>query len=105
MQCSSFTTTHTASLYKWQLGCAGGKAFEREGIIKELLSGQFLLSQLFLLSGFGSRVPSCIALLLPDSIFPLGFVGLLIAGHNNQLKKGSWHLWGCFPFQEGKSIV
>lgn len=32
-------------------------------------------------------MPSCIALLLPDSIFPLGFFLFLIAGHNNQLKK------------------
>lgn len=32
-------------------------------------------------------MPSCITLLLPDSIFPLGFFLLLIAGHNNQQKR------------------
>ena len=103
MRCSSFTATHMAALYKWQPGCAGGKAFERNGIIKELLSGKFFLLQLFLFSWFGSHVASCIALLLPDSIFPLGFFVLLIAGHNNQLKKESWDFWGCFSFQESNS--
>lgn len=104
MQCSSFTTTHTASLYKWQPGCAGGKAFERDGIIKELLAGQFLLLQLFLLSGFGSCVPSCIALFLPDSIFPLGFFVLLIAGHNNQLQKGAGISGDAFLFRKARAL-
>lgn len=103
MRCSSFIATHTAALYEWRPGCAGGKAFARKGIIKELLLGKLFFLQLFLFSGFGSRVPSCIALLLPDSIFPLGFFVLLIAGHNNQLKKESWDFWGCFSFQESDS--
>lgn len=113
-QCLSFIAAHTVALQEWQPGCARGKAFERNGIIKELLSGRFFvvfffflsLSQLFLFSGFGSRVPSCIALLLPDSIFPLGFFLLLIAGHNNQLKKRErerQYFWGCFSFQESNS--
>lgn len=104
IQSSSFTATHMAALYKRQPGCAGGKAFERNGIIKELLSGKFFLLLLFLFSEFGSRVPSCIALLLPDSIFPLGFFMVLIAGHNNQLKKKeSWDFSGCFSSQESNS--
>lgn len=46
MRRSSFTATHMAALYEWQPGCAGGKAFERKGIIKELLSGNFFFFSL-----------------------------------------------------------
>lgn len=77
-----------AAPHKGSVAVPGAKLLERKGIIKEAPFRLSPLSQLFLFPGFGTRVPSRIALSLPDPIFPLGFLVLLIAGHKNQLGKG-----------------
>lgn len=91
-----------AAPHKGSVAVPGAKLLERKGIIKEAPFRLFPLSQLFLFPGFGTRVPSCIALSLPDPIFPLGFLLLLIAGHKNQLEKGEELVFLGMLFFPGK---